>query len=78
MAGLPAEEGSVGLKMAPPHLPILPLGPERRWAQRESRGTLRAPFRVERGQKRCLGVRGIGRIEDDPSYYSQQGEEGSG
>lgn len=46
MAGLPAEEGSVGLKMAPQNLPLLLLGSERCWAQRESRGTLRAFFRA--------------------------------
>lgn len=45
-AGLPAEEGSMGLKMAPQNLPLRRLGPERSWAQRESRGTLRASFRT--------------------------------
>lgn len=32
VAGLPAEEGSVGLKMAPRHVPLSLPGPERCWA----------------------------------------------
>lgn len=42
VAGPPAEEGSVGLKMAP--LPLLGAGGC--WAQRESRGALPASFRA--------------------------------
>jgi len=63
MAGLPAEEGSVGLKMAPQTLPLLPLGSERCWAQRESRGRVRAAFGLRGAKKRCPGAGGAGRIE---------------